>query len=178
MRARIESMRRINPQAADDLNDIVKAINRGMISREESSRRMAKIFGITAAELLAASDEGEVRNQSLIDFIKTLRPRYKLAMLSNVRSRARLDLRFNSGELDDLFDVVVASGDVGLIKPERQIYEMVAEKLGVQPAECLMVDDLELYCEGARATGMSTILFKDTEQFLDDFRKLEEGLND
>ncbi len=128
--------------------------------------------------MLTTGDGHTVRNQPLIDFIKILRPRYKLALLSNVSSREGLDMRFNSGELDELFDAVVASGDVGFIKPERQIYELVAERLGVQPADCLMVDDMELYCQGAEAAGMKAVLFKNVEQFIDDFKKLESAEND
>lgn len=164
MRARIASVRQVDPEAGQRLTDIVKASNRGLITREESAKQMAEIFGMDYQDLIAAGNEGEVKNEELIEYIKTLRPRYKLAMLSNIRSRERLDIRFDPGELDSLFDVVVASGDVGLIKPERQIYELTAEKLGVLPDECVMLDDVEEFCEGAIAAGMRAIHFQSTQQ--------------
>lgn len=164
LRAKIASVRQVDPVAAQQLTDIVKSSNRGILTREESAKQMAEIFGMDYRDLITAGDEGEVKNEELIEYIKTLRPRYKVAMLSNIRSRERLDVRFDPGELDSLFDVVVASGDVGLIKPERQIYEMVADKLGVSPDECVMIDDVEEFCRGAEAVGMQSIHFESTEQ--------------
>jgi HAD superfamily hydrolase (TIGR01509 family) len=53
-----------------------------------------------------------------------------------------------------LFDAVVISGEVGLAKPERQIYLLAAEKLGLKPEECVFVDDLPVNVRGAVAAGM------------------------
>jgi HAD superfamily hydrolase (TIGR01509 family) len=51
----------------------------------------------------------------------------------------------------------VISGEVGMHKPERQIYELTVEKLGVEPSECVFIDDLRENCEGAEAIGMTAI---------------------
>lgn len=179
-RARRNEIAKTDLAAAQAIEDVFEASNRGRITREESAERMGEILHIDPAEILATSDAGEVRNQALIDFVKTLRPHYKLAMLSNVRGRASLDRRFNAGELNELFDVVVASGDVGIIKPERQIYELTAEKLGVDPTNCVMIDDIQEFCDGARAVGMTAIQFKSTEQCVDDVNRLidRNGTND
>ena len=55
---------------------------------------------------------------------------------------------------DDLFDVVVISGEVGMRKPDRQIYEHAAALLQLMPAECVFVDDLPPNVRGAVAVGM------------------------
>jgi len=68
-------------------------------------------------------------------------------------------------ELDEIFEVVVDSGFVGMRKPERPIYELTLERLGgVSAAECLFVDDMELNCDTARELGMTAVQFHDTEQ--------------
>jgi FMN phosphatase YigB (HAD superfamily) len=51
-------------------------------------------------------------------------------------------------------DVVVISGDVGMAKPGREIYELTADRLGLPPGECVFVDDLIGNVRGAVAAGM------------------------
>ncbi|MDQ2587082.1 MULTISPECIES: HAD-IA family hydrolase [Saccharothrix] len=53
-----------------------------------------------------------------------------------------------------LFDVVVTSGEVGMAKPDRRIYLLTADRLGLDPADCVFVDDLAVNVRGAAAAGM------------------------
>ena len=53
------------------------------------------------------------------------------------------------------------SGDVGLHKPQPEIYELGAERIGVPPAACVFVDDLRENVAGAEAVGMTAILHRD-----------------
>mgnify|MGYP000144327550 FL=1 len=64
----------------------------------------------------------------------------------------------------DLFDDTVISGDVGLHKPQPEIYLLACERLGVAPAESVFVDDLRENIEGAEAVGMTGILHRDSGQ--------------
>ena len=64
-------------------------------------------------------------------------------------------------DFDELFDHVVVSGEVGVRKPSRRIFRMAAERAGVAPELCVMVDDLEQNLVGARRAGMQTILHRD-----------------
>jgi putative hydrolase of the HAD superfamily len=52
-----------------------------------------------------------------------------------------------------LFDVVVLGGQVGVRKPDPEVYRRVAGMLGVPPGECVVVDDLARNIRGARAAG-------------------------
>lgn len=97
------------------------------------------------------------KRPQIISLIEELKPNYKVAMLTNVSGRKSLDQRFEAGELDQLFDLVVASGDVGFEKPSRDIYRMTAEKLGVEPAECVFIDDIQEYVAAAEEFGMHGI---------------------
>ncbi len=53
------------------------------------------------------------------------------------------------------------SGEVGLIKPQRQIYERHAEAFGLEPAATLFIDDSPANVEGARGAGWQAVLFED-----------------
>ncbi len=61
---------------------------------------------------------------------------------------------------DDLFDVVVISGEVGMRKPEREIFVYATDRLGVTLTECVFVDDLSPNVEAAQAIGITAILHR------------------
>jgi len=56
-----------------------------------------------------------------------------------------------------LFDDVVESSVIGVRKPEPRFYEIACERLGVEPEECIFLDDLGINLKPARAMGMTTI---------------------
>ena len=76
-----------------------------------------------------------------IEMLKALRSKYKLAILSNGQSKSQHD-KITHCELDDCFDEVIVSGDIGINKPNKEIFEIVADKLGVKPEECVFVGDV------------------------------------
>jgi putative hydrolase of the HAD superfamily len=103
-------------------------------------------------------------NERMIDYMRELSGRgYKLAICTNnVREweqlwRAKLPV-------DELFDVVVDSAFVGVRKPERRIYELTLERLGVPAEAALLIDDIEINCDAARSLGIEAIWFRSTEQ--------------
>jgi putative hydrolase of the HAD superfamily len=55
---------------------------------------------------------------------------------------------------DELFDEVVISGEVGLRKPQPEIYLLAAERIGSDPKDCVFVDDFKVNADGAAAVGM------------------------
>jgi len=61
-------------------------------------------------------------------------------------------------DLEELLDHVILSGHVGVRKPSRRIYEMGAEAAGVDPKDCVMVDDLAQNVSGAERLGMQGIV--------------------
>lgn len=160
------------PEKAQELRSIVHAGDLGILSRAEIAEYAAKLLGIDPEEYLEEQDRGEVRNTELLAYIETLKNHYKLAVLSNVSSRERIGMRFEPGQLDALFNTVVASGDEGCVKPQPELYEIAATRLGVEPSECIFIDDVELYCEGARAVGMRALHFQTTRQCVEDLKNL------
>jgi putative hydrolase of the HAD superfamily len=75
-------------------------------------------------------------------------------------------LSYDTSMLEELFDGIVISGDVGMHKPEPEIFVLGAERIGVPPAECVFVDDLRENCAGAEAVGMTTILHRGADSTL------------
>jgi len=69
-----------------------------------------------------------------------------------------------------LFDVVIESSVTGLRKPDPRIYLLACEKLGVQPARCVFLDDLGVNLKPARQLGMHTIKVVDPATALTELR--------
>jgi putative hydrolase of the HAD superfamily len=84
--------------------------------------------------------------------------RVKLGMLSNGPRgyTARLRDQGVTGFFDDAF----VTGDVGLQKPDVEVFHFAARRLGVEPGACLMIDDQARNVEGAKAAGLHTHLFE------------------
>lgn len=155
---------RKDPERAKEIRAINHASDMGILSREETAERISALFGMDTDEFLAEQNQVEVPNRQLLEYIAELKKDYKVALLSNISSRERLSIRFVNGELESHFDTVVASGDEGYVKPQPEIYEIAATRLGVSPTECVMIDDIIEFCEGAKATGMQAIQFQTNQQ--------------
>ncbi|XAS75349.1 HAD family phosphatase [Dermatophilaceae bacterium Sec6.4] len=63
--------------------------------------------------------------------------------------------------LAELFDPIVISGEVGMRKPERRIFDLAVSRLGLDAAQVVFVDDAEPNLVGARAAGLQTVLHTD-----------------
>ncbi len=66
------------------------------------------------------------------------------------------------------FEHIIESSKAGVRKPDPRIYEMMCEKLGVEPAECIYLDDLGINCKPANRLGMHAIKVTSGEQALAD----------
>ena len=105
---------------------------------------------------------GERVDIRLLEFIGSLRPRYKTALVSNAWSDSRES--FVRHGICDVMDAVIISAEVGVMKPDPRIFEIAAERLQVQTRECIFVDDKEDNLQGARRAGMTPIQFRNTDQ--------------
>lgn len=90
--------------------------------------------------------------------IASLRREVRVGLLSNAHDVLRADLAHH--RLDDAFEHVLVSAELGLAKPDPAIFVLAAETFGVPPDDCYFADDLAANVEAARATGM------DAEQFI------------
>jgi epoxide hydrolase-like predicted phosphatase len=70
-------------------------------------------------------------------------------------------------ELRTIFDAIVISGEVGMRKPDADIYRFTAAKVGVPADACIFVDDFNVNVEGAEAVGMTGILHADARRTIE-----------
>lgn len=161
-----------DPERAKEIRGINHASDMGILTREETAEAISALFDMDTEDFLEEQNQLEVPNKELLAYIASLKKDYKIALLSNISSRERLSIRFLDGELESHFDTVVASGDEGYVKPQPEIYEIAATRLGVMPNECVMIDDIAEFCEGAREVGMQAIQYQSNQQVITDLNAL------
>ena len=109
----------------------------------------------------------------LWDLLPELKKKYKLAVINNGNSIA---LKYWKEKFDfSIFDLFTNSAEVGIKKPNPNIFLLTCRKLGVDPNECLFMDDSLENIESARKLGMKTLWWdkeKDRASFLQQFKKL------
>ena len=99
----------------------------------------------------------EPLDEGVLELIRGLQGRYKLAVLSN--APPQLSRWLADWQILHLFDVVVCSGVVGMVKPDPAIYELTLARLGVEPGEAVFIDDNVGNVAAARELGLHGIHF-------------------
>ena len=116
-------------------------------------------------------------NEPMIDLMRELRGSgYRMALLTNNVREWEPTWR-SMLPVDEIFEIVGDSAFVGCRKPEREIYEITLDRLGLSADQCLFVDDVEVNAAAAREIGMSAVHFRDNEQAIAEIRAAlaEEG---
>lgn len=161
----------------EDLNRIVfesessRHASVGSITTEAHWDAVTRKLGRPASEAKVIREEffaGDVVDLSLVAFIRSLRPRYKTGVISNAWPDLRADLA--GKKVDDAFDALIISSEIGVMKPEPKIYQMALERLSVKAQEAVFVDDTAVNIDAARALGMQGILFREPRRALSDLK--------
>jgi len=103
-------------------------------------------------------------DEELVDFIQSLRDRFKIALLSNAYADARQSLGTRFPRLLSVFDEIVFSAEVKMAKPDPRVFRLMLDRLRLEPAEVIFVDDFRENVEAARAVGMTGIHFRNGPQ--------------
>jgi HAD superfamily hydrolase (TIGR01509 family) len=159
---------------ADFIKEILGRASAGLISSAEICRLTAKQLGISVETFSANLRRMEQPNEALLVYIRSvLKPHYKVGMLSNAE-RGGPQRHLKPDQLAVL-DVAVVSGEVGFAKPDPEVFQITADRLGVAFDEMIFVDDLTRYVEPARALGIRSIQYTDFESLK---RELSDILSD
>ncbi len=144
----------------------------GKISRGNFFKEVSALANVTVKEMADGVEAQTVIDAGLVTFVGLLRENnYKIACLSNGTHEWTLRVITDHG-LGDLFDEIVLSGDLGIVKPNPEIYSQTLAKLHTEPLEAIFVDDRQINVDAAKALGISGLLFTDTSKFIEDFERL------
>ena len=107
---------------------------------------------------------GDVVDRTLLDFLRSLRGKFITGLISNAWGDLReYILREN---LEDAFDHIIISAEVGVVKPEAKIFKIALEQANVKPKEMVFVDDFPANIEGCKKLGIKGILFRDPDSVI------------
>ena len=153
------------------LDELFRQADYGFITAQEFRAQAADLLGVSVEAFLRMMNNQYRRDETMLAGIKALRTRYKTALLSNANDAIIGEL-FTPQEQQELFDEVVVSSNVGMIKPQKELYELTAARLGVLPEECVMIDDIESNITGAKNAGMQGIVFENRQQYERELREM------
>lgn len=159
-------------------NPAAQLCESGRISPMERWEFIGRKLKLTAAELEAFQVEfwaGDRLDNDLIQWIASLRPRFKTGLLSNAGPDASISLRARYPRMLEPFDTVIFSGEVGLVKPDPAIFHLILNRLGVEPDQSVFIDDFKKNIQTAQMVGLHTIWFQSAEQTRQDLFALLEG---
>lgn len=147
------------------------AITGRLTYREWMDTIRERVIGAHGDEVAPALDTWEA-NVGLVDpemvlLLRRLRERLPVALLSNGTTRLRRDLHVL--DLLDEFDVVFNTAEIGIAKPDEEVFRHVCAELSVDPGRAAFVDDLQVNVDGAASVGMHSHRHIDrhgTEAFL------------
>ena len=151
--------------------DLLRRLERGELTVEQFEPKFAAVLGIEERSegMVERLFAGVGPDERMVEAVRRTRAAgVPTGLISNSWGRTTYDEQL----IEELFDAAVISGDVGLHKPEPEIFHLGAERLGVPPQECVFVDDLRENCEGAEAVGMTAILHRGADTTLPELERL------
>lgn len=125
------------------------------------------LYGVVGLE----SGPGLRLNGDLLPTLHALKSRYRLGLLSN-SERSFVDRFLANNDVRPLFDVVLASSQTRFIKPQREIFEIMAERLDLPFSQILFIDDSPTNTGAAHRYGIKSILFRSAAQLETDISKI------
>jgi epoxide hydrolase-like predicted phosphatase len=163
----VKDLFRSDPEALADL----RRLETGNVEPGEFERSFGARLGLEASDglidrLFAALGPDE----RMVEAVRTARSAgARTGLVSNSWGTSI----YSPELLEGIFDDVVISGEVGLHKPQPEIFHLACERLKVEPSRCVFVDDLRENVAGAESVGMTAVLHRDTDATL---ARLEELL--
>lgn len=159
-----------DPSSWDALRDIGQQVDAGAMETHELVSAVAKVAGVSEAEVEKQLDD-TVPNEPLLAFIRTLKPRYAVGVLSNASKPDIVECIFSEAD-QKLFDAVITSFHVGYTKPDTRMFEAICIQLGVKPQECIFIDDQLRHLEAGKQTGMRTVQYRSAQQTILDVSEI------
>ncbi len=128
---------------------------------------------LNAEEVLTKSLELLSVKQETLSIVKRLKDtgKYDLGVLSN-NTDEWSEYTENDLGLGQYFDAWIISSHHHIKKPDKEIYDLAAEKLGLKTSDCLFIDNTQRNVDGAIAAGMQSIRFTDAEKLEKDLKEL------
>jgi putative hydrolase of the HAD superfamily len=147
-------------------------VERGEITQATFERNLAALLGVAPDELIAGLLAGLRPNPEMIEAAAQARKAgIQVGVITNSWGMEPYD-PYEGYQLDECYDALVVSSEVGIRKPDPAIYRLAADKLGVVPSRCVFVDDVAANLPPAAELGMATIHHVDSSRTIAELERL------
>ena len=146
----------------------------GETNAEQHWQSLGSNLGLSIEEMIVFQRDfwdGDRLDTALIEYIRTLHTRQKIGLISNAFSDLR-HIITNVWNIEDTFDDMTISSEVGIMKPDPRIFQMALERLDVHPQESIFIDDFPHNVDGAQNINMHAIHFQTRDQTLSELENL------
>ena len=155
-----------------DFQAICTRSDYGTLTKSDFYKEVATLANVPVDEMIAGVEAETAINISLVNYVKGLkRDGYQTACLSNGTHEWTLAVIKDHG-LRLLFDEVILSGDLGIVKPNPEIYIRALDILHVAASEAIFVDDRKVNVTAAEECGIHSLVFESTDRFISDLKPL------
>ena len=151
-------------------HQLADSVNLGKIDWQDFINEVAEETG-QDVEAVIKLYESEKINPRLLAYVAKLHKTYKTAILTNA-SADFLEPLADRFHLDRLFDEIIISSKLGIIKPDPRIFEHTLKALDTRPAEAVFIDDISYNIEAAAELGMLTIFYENFTQMKEELEEL------
>lgn len=144
------------------------AWQKGKLSEDEFWNKLTKELDVKKSQAKSLWLDGFLTaynpKKDMFSLISELKKKkYKLALLSNTEIPIMNHIKKQQWNSFDLF---VYSCEIGMVKPDRKIYEFVLRNLNLKPEEVVFIDDKEENIKAAKAIGIHGITYTDTNKLI------------
>ena len=152
-----------------ECTELILGLETGAVAQEEFEPRVAELLGVAAPGLIdrlfadARPDE---------DMLQAVRRAHAGGIRTGLVSNSWGTRRYPRDLLGELFDAVVISGEVGLRKPAPEIYALGAKRIGLEPSDCVFVDDLKANLAPAAELGMAAVRHRAADETIPQLERL------
>ncbi len=162
--------------------DVCKELDLGNLSEEDIAEYLSRYKEITLnKEKIQDQIDGYLKiNADIIDIINKLKnKKYKIVLLSNANnSYFERKIYTTYPEFKNLFDDIIISSNIKMLKPDPKIYIYTLQKINSKPEESLFIDDSQTNVDGALKIGMQGFLYTDSVSFAEYIKNLGIKLNE
>jgi putative hydrolase of the HAD superfamily len=138
--------------------DLLGALEDGSLAEPDFEARFAALLGVGADGLIGRLFAGMAPDEAMFEAVAAAR---RGGIRTGLVSNSWGEEGYDRARFGELFDTLVIAGELGVRKPQPEIYALAAERLGVPPERCVFVDDLPGNLKPAAALGMATVLHKE-----------------
>jgi len=152
-----------------EARDLLIALEKGQLEEAIFEQRLSGLLECEPEGLIDGLFAGVRPDEAMLEAVRRARGSgVRTALVSNSWGVHRYPHEL----FEELFDGVVISAEEGIRKPSRRMYELGAERAGVQAAQCVYVDDLPFNLTPAQELGMATIHHTSAETTIPELERL------